>query len=103
MKPALYFGLRRGWNHGLGYRPVAVTSEKGSRWYGRDLEYNEATNGRLSELVGRFETEEVCKGKMQGVKDIHAIYQPQIDELEKQRKRINKEWGDANRAFLGDA
>jgi hypothetical protein len=32
MKPALYFGLRRGWNHGLGYRPVAVTSEKGSRW-----------------------------------------------------------------------
>lgn len=100
MKTALYYSLRKGWNAGLGYRPVAITSERGGRWFGRDLEHNFSTNGAIRDLTGRFETEEDAKRKIQGLRDIAAIFQPHIDDLDRQRKKVVRDWGKAEREFI---
>ena len=59
MKRALYYAIRTG----SLYNPViAVTSERGRRWSGRDcphghVTYYSTTHGTMSDLSGRFETE----------------------------------------------
>lgn len=100
MKDARYYSLRRAWNHGLGYRPVAITSEKGSRWYGRDLEHLEGTNGRFNDLVGRFETEEAVKGAIAGLREIADRHKPVIDAIEAKRKEAQRNWNNEEREYV---
>lgn len=100
MKAAKYYSLRRAWNHGLGYRPVGITSEKRARWYGRDLEYGEGTNGRLGDLVGRFDTEEAVKAAIAGLREIANRHKPVIDAIDAKRKEAQNEWNKEERAYV---
>lgn len=100
MKDAKYFSLRKAWNGGLGYRPVAITTEKGRRWYGRDLEHDEPTNGTFDQLVGRFETEASVKSAMAGVREIADRHKPVLDMLEEKRKQAALIWSTETREYV---
>jgi hypothetical protein len=55
MKKALYYAIRTG----SLYNPVvAITSEKGARWYGREVKNDMPTHGVLSDLSGKFDNVE---------------------------------------------
>lgn len=74
MKPALFYALH---NHYGSYRAVAVTSESKSswrnQWHGRDLDRdNMPTHGRLTELIGRFDTEDQARSVVNEIKAIKA-------------------------------
>jgi hypothetical protein len=60
MKPALHWTLHSGW---YGYRPIAVTLEKGNRVYGRD-EWGNGTHARKSDTVGIFPDKEAANAKV---------------------------------------
>lgn len=77
MKPALYYSIRRNYGHSI----IAVTSEKGpkrawdsARWFGREVEYNTATNGTGDQLRGRFATLEAATEVKDAIKIIGDMY-----------------------------
>lgn len=100
MKDAKYYSLRRAWNHGLGFRPVAITSERGGRWFGRDLEHNFSTNGAIRDLVGYFASEDAVKGAVKGLQEIAERHKPVIDAIEEHRKKAQRDWNTEEREFV---
>jgi hypothetical protein len=57
MKPSLFFAVRKG-NQGH-MNVVEVTTLKTTQWWGRDSA-GEGTNGRVDDLVSRFNTRELA-------------------------------------------
>jgi hypothetical protein len=65
MKKVLYYAIKM---DGLyGPKMVAVTTERGNRWWGRDLRDDLGTHGRAHQLAGRFEKIEDGKAVMDEV------------------------------------
>jgi hypothetical protein len=93
MKTALYYSVR---TMCLYPHVVAVTSEKGRswgrhcRWYGRDVRYNEATNGTTDQLKGRFATQEEAQAQVDNIKRIEAEHKAMRQPLEAQLVEIGR-------------
>ena len=98
MKKALYYAIR---TNCLYSKVIAVTSEKGSgRWFGRDCRYNDSTNGRASDLRGRFETQEQAEACLTGVIAITNDYEAQRKVLSDKQTRLYREERDKVDAYI---
>lgn len=101
MKPALFYALRRSPYHGRGAMDVvAVTLERGSRWWGRDQEGN-TTNARGG-LYGRFATAEEAEAKLAGVEELRANYGERLRALAKQETKLRDEQEQAITCYLAE-
>lgn len=96
MKPALYYAIRRNLYHTV----AAITSEKKGRyidkWYGRDCEYGESTNGTVDQLRGRFKTCEEAEAMRLKISIIADDYDRQRDV---HHKAISKLYQDESNAI----
>lgn len=79
MKPALYYALRNDYSS---YQIVAVTSEKSRQWFGRLTADNSATHGTFGSLVGRFDTEEAAREKIDAIKAINNKHEKSIKDAQ---------------------
>ena len=72
MKKALYYAVR---TTTLTPYVVAVTTERaGHRWFGRDTRHDLPTNGKLSDLKGRFSGQETAERHIDAMRDVAARY-----------------------------
>lgn len=78
-KPALYYAMITAWDAGLGFKVIAVTSEKGRQVYGRDLAGN-STNRQTDDVIYRFPTEEAARGAPERARAARAAYAERIKE-----------------------
>lgn len=102
MKPAIFYTLKRAYNAGIGYEAIAVTSQKGSRWFGRDLRFSNPTHGTCGQITGRFETEEAARAKIEGLKAIRAEFEPQITAAQSAVEIIRRTESRRITAFLAE-
>lgn len=100
LKPALYYAFRNGWYKGLGYRPVAVTSTNTRHWHGRECGENTPVHGRLSDLKGRFPSEEAAMAALDGLRAIDAKYKPLLEENRKASNSLHQAQGNEEKEFL---
>ena len=77
MKTGLFWTLRRD-PYGSGYRMMEVTTQRGTRYWGRDFE-GDATNARQADCRGRFETMEQARGMIDTLRKIDSSYRTQIE------------------------
>jgi len=99
MKRALYYAVRVNT-----YRAhvVAVTLEKGSRWYGRRLAYDEPTNGTLDQLRGRFETAERAVNRLDEIAAIVSAYKTKRSSHNDAIRKLHREEREAIDALFAD-
>jgi len=90
MKPAIYYAFAPGWGDGVGYSLVAVTSEKGGHYYGRDWQ-EISTHGLKRDLKGRFETKEKALAVIDSLKAIQVKYKPRLEANRRERNTIQQE------------
>jgi hypothetical protein len=99
MKKPLYYAIRTG----ALYNPViAVTSEKGHRWHGREERTNMPTHGVLSDLSGRFETAGAAELKRAAIGEVADAYDELRKKLSRARSDVDKLEREAVAELLAD-
>lgn len=78
MKDGLFWTLRRE-SFGAGYKLMQVTTERGSRYWGRDFE-GDATNATARDCRGRFGSAEEARAMIDTIRSIENGYRGQINE-----------------------
>lgn len=86
MKRELYYAIRPG---SYGPRIIAVTTERGGRWWGRDTRDDLGTHGRCSDLKGRFGTEEAAIAVRDAVQKVHDHFRQQRAVLNQASSRLH--------------
>ena len=88
MKKALYYAIRPG-RFG---RPdmVAVTSERGTHWWGRTVSGDVGTHGRTWDIHGRFDDQAVAESRMARVQHINDHYSRQSAVLTDAQNLLSK-------------
>lgn len=81
-KPALYYAVRKALYHPV----VAVTTEKpsrlhGKKWHGRYVSDNTPTHGDVSDLRGRFKTQEQAEKHVAAIREVDKIYDAKMKRL----------------------
>ncbi len=100
MKKPLYYAIRTG----SLYNPViAVTSERGSRWSGREcphgmVTYYSPTHGRMTDLSCKFETENAAYAKRSDIAKLSDAY----DEARKALARATSKLHATERGALAE-
>lgn len=101
MKRALYYAIRV---MSL-YRPVvAVTTEKGHRWYGREVRDDSPTHGCLSDLRGRFDNVEDAIAVRKQAGDLSDGYEQFRQAVRRWMKQFDRQEHEAfDRLLKGEA
>lgn len=99
MKKALFYAIRRSVYRSQ--RVVAVTTLKGDRWYGRGCDYDNTTNGTLSDLLpGRYATQVEALKVVEALTDIADKYKRRRDELHLQLAALHRDEENEIKLFL---
>lgn len=69
---------------------VAVTTERGSHWWGRETRHDTGTHGRMSSLQGRFETIEQATAVKDEVQRVRDHFQRQRAILDNARRELSQ-------------
>ena len=77
MKDGLFWTLRREL-HSSGYKLMQVTTERGSRYWGRDFE-GDATNATKRDCHGRFQTADQARAAVDTIRAIEGRYRGDIN------------------------
>ncbi len=101
MKPPLYYAIRTG----ALYNPIiAVTTEKTHRWHGREVRDNTITHGVLSDLSGRFDSQEAAEAMREQIGKVADHFDNARKVLSQQSNVLFKREREAVAAILrGDA
>jgi hypothetical protein len=85
VKKPLYYAIRTG----SLYNPViAVTTEKGHRWHGREVKGDMPTHGVLSDLSGRFDDVESAVAMRDSIAKLADSYDAVRRALQKENSRL---------------
>jgi len=87
MKKVLYYSIKLGGLYGP--KLVAVTTERGTHWWGRDLRDDLGTSGRAMDLSGRFETVDQGKAVMDDVNKAVLHFAGERAKIEAARTRLD--------------
>lgn len=86
MRPALFYAIKPGGTWGP--RIIAVTTERGSHWWGRDTKDDLGTHGRSSDIKGRFETIEAAVEVRDRVQRIHDHFRNERRKMDAMHTRL---------------
>lgn len=86
MRKALFYAIKPGL---YGPRIIAVTTERGGRWWGRDTRDDLGTHGRASDIKGRFDTEEQATAVRDQVQRIHDHFRNERRKMEAMSRRMH--------------
>jgi hypothetical protein len=86
MKKALYYAIKL--DSWLGPRIVAITLERSSHWWGRDIRDDLGTHGRKSGIEGRFDTVEAAKAVLSDVDKVVIHYSGELNKLDNAGRRL---------------
>ncbi len=102
MKKPLYYAIRTG----SLYNPViAVTSERGHRWSGREEPYGHKTyvsptHGTMSDLAGRFDTLEAAQASRAKIAELADSYDKARQVLHNESSRLYRDERAATDAII---
>lgn len=86
MKKVLHYAIRVD-HHGPAI--VAVTTERGSHWWGRTVSDDLGTHGTIGSLRGRFPTQEAAEAVRGEVEKVHSHFRAQVGVLDDLRQQLH--------------
>lgn len=69
---------------------VAVTTERGDHWWGRELRSDTGTHGCKRDLHGRFDTVEEAKAKQSALNEVRSHFSAEMSKIERARGQLQQ-------------